>query len=144
VDDQRELIDDLVKEIKTIQIELKIIVDTQLKAPRMDKNLFEKFGQFIDRIYGTATTLGFSEVGKYFLAIKTISYLSSQCEREIGQKKALRMMIECVENIEKICSSIYSKEDLKNLNRTLFTVEIAKVDRLTRSDFQNITRKSVA
>ena len=44
MDDQRELIDDLVKEIKTIQIELKIIVDTQLKAPRMDKNLFEKFG----------------------------------------------------------------------------------------------------
>ncbi|MDD4975948.1 MAG: hypothetical protein PHY93_16445 [Bacteriovorax sp.] len=143
MDEQNELIDDFVAEVKTIHRELKIIVAAQLKTPKMDKALFEKFGQLVDRIYGTATTLGFVEIGKYLLAMKNISYLSSQCDREVGQKKALRMMMECVDYIEKICSSIYKKEEVKHLNRLLL-IEIAKAERLEKTDFQTITRRSVA
>lgn len=138
-----ELTDDFVAEIKSIHIELKVIVNTQLKSPKMDKALFEKFGQLIDRIYGTAMTLGYVEIGKYLLAIKNISYLSSQSDREVGQKKALRMMMECVDNIEKICASIYKKDELKSLSR-LFAGEIAKAERMEKADFPSITRKSVA
>ncbi|MGZ3787646.1 MAG: hypothetical protein ACXVLQ_03945 [Bacteriovorax sp.] len=137
------LIDDFVAEIKSIHKELQAIVNAQLKLSQMDKRLFENFGQLVDRIYGTAMTMGFSEIGKYFLALKDISYMCSQSNREVAQKKALRMMIDCVENIEKICSAIYRKEELKNLNR-LFLVEITKAERLAKTDFQNITRKSVA
>lgn len=140
---ENELIDDFVSEIKSIHLELKKIVAAQLKTPKMEKPLFEKFGQLVDRIYGTAMTLGYVEIGKYLLAIKEISYMSSQSDREVGQKKALRMMMECVDHIEKICLSIYQKEELKSLNR-LFVIEIAKVERLAKSDFQNITRRSVA
>lgn len=140
---ENELIDDFVSEIKSIHLELKKIVAAQLKTPKMEKPLFEKFGQLVDRIYGTAMTLGYIEIGKYLLAIKEISYMSSQSDREVGQKKALRMMMECVDHIEKICLSIYHKEELKSLNR-LFVIEIAKVERLAKSDFQNITRRSVA
>lgn len=138
-----ELTDDFVAEIKSIHIELKVIINTQLKSPKMDKALFEKFGQLIDRIYGTAMTLGYVEIGKYLLAIKNISYLSSQSDREVGQKKALRMMMECVDNIEKICASIYKKDELKSLSR-LFAGEIAKAERMEKADFPSITRKSVA
>lgn len=138
-----DLTDDFVAEIKSIHIELKVIVNTQLKSPKMDKALFEKFGQLIDRIYGTAMTLGYVEIGKYLLAIKNISYLSSQSDREVGQKKALRMMMECVDNIEKICASIYKKDELKSLSR-LFAGEIAKAERMEKADFPSITRKSVA
>lgn len=141
--EENELIDDFVSEIKSIHLELKKIVAAQLKTPKMEKPLFEKFGQLVDRIYGTAMTLGYVEIGKYLLAIKEISYMSSQSDREVGQKKALRMMMECVDHIEKICLSIYKKEELKSLNR-LFVIEIAKVERLAKSDFQNITRRSVA
>lgn len=141
--EENELIDDFVSEIKSIHLELKKIVAAQLKTPKMEKPLFEKFGQLVDRIYGTAMTLGYVEIGKYLLAIKEISYMSSQSDREVGQKKALRMMMECVDHIEKICLSIYQKEELKSLNR-LFVIEIAKVERLAKSDFQNITRRSVA
>ncbi len=143
MNEQDELIDVFVEEIKSIHTELKTIVDTQLKSPKMDPVLFEKFGQLVDRIYGTAMTLGYKEIGQYMFAMKNISYLSSQCDREIGQKKALRMMMECVDNIEKICLSVYKKEELVNLNR-LFVVEMAKAERLAKSDFQAITRRSVA
>lgn len=140
---QRELVDEFVKEMRAIHKDLQAIVATQLKSTKMDKPLLEKFGQLVDRIYGTAMTLGYTEVGKYFLAMKDVSYMSSQCDHEVGQKKALRMMMECVDNMEKICTCIYKKEELKNMNR-LFTVEIAKVDRLSKTDFSSITRKSVA
>jgi len=140
---QDELVVVFVEEIKSIHIELKKIVDAQLKSTKMDPALFEKFGQLIDRIYGTAMTLGYKEIGQYMFAMKNISYLSSQCDREIGQKKALRMMMECVDNIEKICMSIYTKEKLVSLNR-LFVVEMAKAERLAKTDFQGITRRSVA
>jgi hypothetical protein len=138
-----ELINDFIAEIKTIHLELKDIVAIQLKTPKMDKQLFEKFGQLIDRIYGTATTLGYKDIGNYLLAVKNVSYLSSQCDREIGQKKALRMMMECVDYIEKIYLNLKNKEALKNLYR-LFLVENAKADRMTKTEFQNITRRSVA
>jgi hypothetical protein len=138
-----ELINDFIAEIKTIHLELKDIVTIQLKTPKMDKQLFEKFGQLIDRIYGTATTLGYKDIGNYLLAVKNVSYLSSQCDREIGQKKALRMMMECVDYIEKIYLNLKNKEALKNLYR-LFLVENAKADRMAKTEFQNITRQSVA
>lgn len=143
MNEQNELTDDFVAEIKAIHKDLSVIVNTQLKSPKMDKALFEKFGQLVDRIYGTAMTLGYTEIGKYLLSIKDISYLSSQCDREVGQKKALRMMMECVDNIDKICSAIYKKEELKALNR-FFIGEIAKAERMAKNEFQNITRRSVA
>lgn len=140
---QKELVDDFVTEMKTIHSELKSIVETQLKSTKLDKVLFEKFGQLVDRIYGTAMTLGYTSVGKYFLAIKEVSYMSSQCDHEVGQKKAIRMMMDCVDNMDKICQCILKKEELKSLER-FFTVEMAKVDRLSKTDFQTIKRKSVA
>ena len=140
---QDELINDFISEVKTLHLELKVIVNAQLKTPKMDKALFEKFGQLIDRIYGTAMTLGLKDIGKYLYAMKNVSYLSSQCDREVGQKKALRMMMECVDYIEKIYLHINNKDQMKNLIR-LFVVEIAKAERLEKTDFQNITRRSVA
>lgn len=69
--------------------------------------------------------------------------MSSQCDHEVGQKKAIRMMMDCVDNMDKICQCILKKEELKSLER-FFTVEMAKVDRLSKTDFQTIKRKSVA
>jgi chemotaxis protein histidine kinase CheA len=143
MNEQDEIIQDFVREIKTIHSELKKIINLQIQSQKINKQLFEQFGQFVDRIYGTATTLGYMEMGKYLFTIKSVSYLSSQCDREIGQKKALRMMIECVDNLEKICSSIHKKEEMKALNR-MFLGEIAKGERMEKAEFQSITRKSVA
>jgi hypothetical protein len=138
-----ELVNDFIAEVKILHLELKVILNAQLKTPKMDKALFEKFGQLIDRIYGTSTTMGYVEIGKYLYAVKSVSYLSSQCDREVGQKKALRMMMDCVDYIEKIHMHIRNKDEMKNLYR-LFVVEIAKAERMEKTEFQNITRKSVA
>lgn len=134
---QNKLLEDFVDEIKIIQKDLTAIVDTQLRSVNMERVLFEKFGQLIDRIYGTAITLGFKEIGEYFFAIKKITYLSSQCEHETTHMKVLQIMIECSENIEKICKSIYDKVELENL-KNMFIAAIAKAENLIRNDFDHI------
>lgn len=139
----QELIQDFINEILEINKELKSVTDEQMKKKVMDKTLFEKFGQAIDRIYGTATTLGFKEFGAYARIMKEVSYCASQSENEMAQKKVVRMMIECNEILEKVPAALKNPKDFKNFSR-VFLVETAKADRMQKAEFRNITRKSIA
>ncbi len=138
-----EMLKIFVDEINEILITLKAVTQEQMKKKTMDKSLFEKYGQAIDRIYGTAMTLGFTDLGKYTKAMKDVCYMCSQYDHEVGQKKVLRMMIECNDILEKIPTCIYKTEEFKKYSRT-FTVEMAKAERMSRTEFQGITRKSCA
>ncbi len=139
----KEMLNIFVAEINEILGTLKAVTNEQMKKKTMDKALFERYGQAIDRIYGTAMTLGFSDLGKYTKAMKDVCYMCSQYDHEVGQKKVLRMMIECNDLLEKIPSCIYNTEEFKKYSRT-FTVEMAKAERLGRAEFHGITRKSCA
>ncbi len=138
-----QFLHDFVEEMRSIRQVLHAIIDTQLKSPLMDKSLFEKFGQLISRIYGTATTLGFHEIGKYFFAIKEISYMCVHTECELSQMKVLQLMIECAENLENICKCIFDMTHLENIKH-IFDSAIKKVDYLAQTDFHHVNRKSVA
>jgi hypothetical protein len=139
----QELINDFIKEILEINKELKTITDDQIKKKVMDKNLFEKYGQAIDRIYGTALTLGYKEFGLYARIMKEVCYSCSQSDNEMAQKKVARMMIECNEILEKVPTAILNPVEFKNFTR-VFLVETAKADRMSKTEFRNIVRKSVA
>lgn len=137
------MLDAFVEEIKTIHSQLVLITNEQMKKKVFDGKLFEQYGQAIDRIYGTAMTLGFTELGKYTKAMKDVSYLCSQYNHETGQKKVLRMMIECNDILEKIPQCIYKAEEFKKHSR-VFLVEMTKAERLEKVEFQGISRKSCA
>ncbi len=66
----KEMLDIFVAEINEILGNLKAVTNEQMKKRTMDKVLFERYGQAIDRIYGTAMTLGFSDLGLYTKAMK--------------------------------------------------------------------------
>jgi hypothetical protein len=139
----QELLQDFIKEILEINATLKVVTEQQMKLKVMDKTLFEKYGQAIDRIYGTATTLGFPEFGQYARIMKEVCYLCSQCDYEMAQKKVLRMMIECNEVLDKVPAAIINPKEFKNFSR-VFLVEIAKAERMQKAEFRLITRKSIA
>ncbi len=139
----KEMLGIFVAEINEILLELKAITSEQMKKRVMEGGPFEKYGQAIDRIYGTAMTLGFTELGKYTKAMKDVTYMCSQYNHEIGQKKVLRMMIECNEILEKVPTCIYQNEEFKKYSRA-FTVEMAKAERLSKFEFHGISRKSCA
>ena len=138
-----EMILSFMQEVQAINEELKTITSLQMKVKLMDPKLFENYGQAIDRIYGTAMTLGYSELGKYTKAMKDVCYLCSHYNHEIGQKKVLRMMIECNDILDRVPSCLVNKEEFKKLSR-LFLVEVTKAERLAKIEFSNIQRKSCA
>lgn len=140
---QKEMLDVFVEELYTIRSELMTITNEQMKLRVMNKELFAKYGQAIDRIYGTAMTLGFSDLGKYCKAMKDVCYMCSQYNHEVGQKKVLRMMIECNDVLAKIPECIYKTEEFKKYSR-IFLVEMTKAERLGKAEFSSITRKSCA
>ncbi len=139
----KELLKDFISEILSINKNLKEITDEQVKKKVMDKALFEKYGQAIDRIYGTATTLGFKEFGAYSKIMKDVCYSCSQVDNEMAHKKVLRMMMECNEVLEKVPAAIANTEEFKKFTR-VFLVETAKADRMAKTEFRSITRKSIA
>ncbi len=139
----KELLDDFVKELLTIDKALKSIVNKMIQTKLKDKSLFEQYGQTIDRVYGTAATLGFKELADYSKAMKDISYKCSQSENEKGIKKTTEMLIVCLKHLEVICKSIHQPEEIKKV-RYLMNVEISKADRLCRSYFFSINRTSCA
>lgn len=139
----QELLNDFIKEILEINQSLKSITEEQMKKRVMDHSLFEKYGQAIDRIYGTATTLGYPEFGQYARNMKEVCYMCSQCDYEMAQKKVLRMMIECNEVLDKVPTAILNPKEFKNFSR-IFLVEAAKAERMQKQEFRLITRKSMA
>ena len=138
-----EMLDIFVTEIKEIHALLTKITNEQMKKRVFDGKLFEQYGQAIDRIYGTAMTLGFTDLGKYTKAMKDVCYMCSQYNHEVVQKKVLRMMIECNDILVKIPECIYKTEEFKKYSR-VFLVEVTKAERLGKVEFSSITRKSCA
>lgn len=139
----KELLKEFILETMKINADLKVVSEEQSKKKTMDPALFEKYGQSIDRIYGTAMTMGFTDLGKYAKAMKDMCYLCSQSTNETAQKKVLRMMIECNEILDKVPRAVVNPLEFKNFSR-VFLVETTKAERLEKTDFRDITRKSCA
>ncbi len=135
----QEMKDDFVKEVKQLQMELQDLVN-QLSDNWTQSALFERFGQTIDRIYGTATTLGFAEFGQYAKALKDVCYMCRHTEQEIAQKKVVNMMSGCLENFDALCLGVYDKKELLKVSTSL-KVAIKKLDTLERSYFVNFKDK---
>jgi chemotaxis protein histidine kinase CheA len=142
--DNDDVLNDFIQDIKQIHGELRNIVSQLMKMPenKMDRALFEKYGQLIDRIYGTATTLGYVEFGKYMKSMKDMCNICARFDHPVGHKKILRMMIECVDKMDAIIVTLPNKVEFKKMSR-LFLVEISKAERLENTDFRELLKKPV-
>ena len=136
-----EILNDFVKEIRIIEKSLKVIAEEMIKTKLKEAHLFEKYGQTIDRIYGTAATLGFDELAQYTKAIKDLSYKCSQSDNEKGIKKTAEMLIVGLGYLDKICKGIHNPEELKKIRYTL-SLDVSKSEKLCRSYFFSIARVS--
>ena len=145
MEQDKEMIDFFVDEIKEIKTDLSVRVDSLVTGSdkKMEGGPFEEFGQMIDRIYGTAATMGFGEIASYCKALKDVCYMASQSENLKGQKKTLRMMIECIGFMETLVEAIYEPTKIKLFNKNI-QIEMGKAERLGRAEFASITRKSCA
>ncbi|MFN8369242.1 MAG: hypothetical protein U0T83_01320 [Bacteriovoracaceae bacterium] len=129
-------------EIRAIEKELKVVIFGLIKSKLRDKSLFEKYGQIIDRVYGTAATLNFMEVADYCRMMKEITYKCSASDNEVGIQKCMYLMLESLKYLEIIPKTVSDAEELKKI-RYKMKLDLGRGENLTRSYFFSIKKTSV-
>ncbi|WP_417336753.1 hypothetical protein [Halobacteriovorax marinus] len=138
-----EMMTFFVDEIKEIRKSMIVSISTLIETKLEDGSKFEEFGQMIDRIYGTAATLGLTEISEYTKAVKDVSYMASVSENESGKKKVVRSLIKYIELSDLICASIFDKKELAKINHQL-KLEKSRAQNLNQREFYSIDKKSCA
>lgn len=100
-----ELIEAFVAEIIQIKGELLQTVSA-LESNVNQPEQFLKFGQIIDRVYGTALTLGFKHIGDYAGLLKMICNKCGQSKIQRSMPPVLKMMKRCLENFDAIIAGV--------------------------------------
>lgn len=137
----RETIMFFVDEIKEIRDLMTRSISNIIKSKMENARYFEECGQLVDRIYGTAATLGFKEISEYTRSVKEVSYMASASSNFNGKKKAVKFLIKYIEMSDAICDSIFDKEGIKKINH-LLNIEKSRADLLNRKEFYSVDKKS--
>jgi len=137
----KEMLTFFVEEIKVIRKGMVKAVSDLIGSKMEDSSKFEEVGQMIDRIYGTAATLGLMEISEYTKAIKDVSYMASTSENVAGRKKVIKFLIKFVELSDQICDCIFDPEELSKINR-LLNIEKSRAELLNRKEFFSVVKKS--
>lgn len=135
------MLDEFVAEMTEINREMSIKISKLIETKMESTTDFESLGQMVDRIYGTAATLGFKHIAEYTLALKEIAYMASDSNNETGKKKTIKMFITYMDLSKRICEVIY---DEKNLAELTFMIkqEVSRAELLNRKEFYSVKKKS--
>lgn len=128
-------------EMSDIEIELKAQMNIVIQSKMLKSSGFEKFGQAIDRVYGTAMTLGLKEIGLYTKALKDVTYMASQSENFKGREKTCKIMLNCLNIFGELKRSLYNEEALAKIN-LIMGQDRARTELLNRKEFYSINKKS--
>ncbi len=126
-------------EIIEIRNQLKPYID-QMRTDYSQAKPFEQFGLTIDRIYGTAATIGFKEVADYARALKWVSYKCSQSSNMYAKGQVKDMCMVAVALLEKFVTIIQKPNEVKKIQYTM-QKEREKADEVTKKflhDIKNI------
>ena len=129
------------QEISQIRDELKPVAEVLRTQYLENLPSFEKFGQIIDRIYGTAATFGFEQLAEYCRTLKGINYKCSQTKNSyaIGQVKDLDMVAMAL--LEKFVPIITDPTKVKQIQYTM-QKERERAEEISRKFFATIASAS--
>jgi hypothetical protein len=100
-----ELANDLANEMRVLEVELtKVVAELKIKSDQPE--LFEKFGQIIDRIYGTALTFGLKELASYCGTLKKICYECAKAKIPRANSLVLKLLETFLENVSELIKGI--------------------------------------
>ncbi len=130
-----------VDEIKEIRKGMVSSISGLIASKLEDSSKFAEIGQMVDRIYGTAATLGLKEISEYTKAVKDVSYMASASDNEAGKKKVMKFIIKYVELSDQICECIFDEAELTKINR-LLNLEKSRAEILNKKEFFSVETKS--
>jgi len=142
--DDPEIIEDFCKEALGLFDELEEILE-QIEED-LDEEIsvaggLEKFGQIIDRVMGSAQTIGAEEISRFCELGKVIGYKSSQTTDSPLLNVVIAIMFDAVDLLRGMVTSLESGNS-KTLNG-LSTKAFATRLKWLSNKFQNIDRASV-
>ncbi len=127
----KEILDDFIKQIRSTQLELQDI-SKELKLDMNKPEHFEKFGLLVDRIYGTASTLGMKNLAKYTMILKEIGYKTAQKKGNAGKPKVIGVIESSATFFDTFCNIVQGIKKTDSLQHTL-KLELAKAENLLAS-----------
>ncbi len=137
----KEVVLDFCDETELLLDELEDILES-LEDDIEDSSLLETYGQKIDRIMGSATTLGASEIATFCGLGKVIGYKSSQADNLQVREVVVAVLFDQVDLIRKMVEGIKTNDSkvLNNINTEAF---VSRLNWLSEK-FKDIERSSVA
>lgn len=111
-------------ELHTLKAELDPMVE-KLKANIDVAQCFNDFSNIIDRIYGTAATLGFKELAEYTGMLKQLSRKCFNAKNLYAMEKTKELIIICVLNMERMEQSLHDPRMIRQM-KLVFDQELQR------------------
>ncbi len=122
----QEMMRELMNEAKAIQDELIPLVD-KLKENPNQSDVLLVISNIIDRIYGTAMTLGLKEIGGYTGVVKNITRQCAAANIPRAYPEVFKIVENCVKNFDYLVGSIQdTKMRQKFLQKSIIDMKRAK------------------
>jgi chemotaxis protein histidine kinase CheA len=142
-----EILNEFCKESDMLLAKMCEILE-ELEDDNSQSKLYEKFGQLIDRIMGTAQTLGLTEIATFCELGKFIGYKSSQIQDKPLLNIVLAVLFDATDILKKMISEFSKSPGAPNaksseankINRTAFLSRLKWIN----DKFNYLERKSIA
>lgn len=129
----KELLDMFTDELGQLKGELTPIVES-LSTNAQQPELFTNFAQIIDRIYGTATTMGFDEIGEYTGAVRNMTRKTGTSKVPRAMPEVLKVMKNCMEHFDTMQTSLEDPAQLQVL-KTKMKLEMSRCEKIDSTIF---------
>lgn len=128
-----EMLEIFVDEMGELKYEL-LPVYERLKIDKQQPELFLKFSQVVDRIYGTATTMGFKELGEYFGAVRNTCRKCGNSKIPRAMPEVFKVVKNCMDDFDNFRDAFQNQQKLPAL-MTKIKNEIIKIEKLDKEIF---------
>lgn len=133
MEQDNELLESFLQEITGLNMEILDVLKTLNKELNKPEE-FLKFSNIVDRIYGTAMTLGYEDLGAYCGELKTITRLAGNTEIQRSYKPVLKLMMNYTANFKSLKESLTNPESLAGFKKDI-SFDMKKMEKLHQEIF---------
>lgn len=133
MEQDNELMESFLQEITGLNMEILEVLKVLNKEINKPEE-YLKFSNIVDRIYGTAMTLGYEELGTYCGELKTITRLAGNTEIQRSYKPVLKLMMNYCANFKALKESLTKPEALETFKKDI-SFDLKKMEKLHQDIF---------
>lgn len=130
----KEILECFIDEITSLNRDIAMVLKS-LAESKNQPDLYLQFSNIIDRIYGTATTLGFEQLGKYCGDLKDITRKTGNSGIQRAQQPVFSLMMNYTAHFKLLKESVEDSSKIEEFNRAV-NFDIKKILKLNNDIFE--------